>query len=213
MKTMTFDTSKQNVFFTSDTHFSHANIIKYCERPYKNIDEMDEDLIRRWNDVVKKDDVVFHLGDFGMVSQKKLEWIIGRLNGQIYLILGNHDNRLRYDGLFKSVKQQMLVNIDGVYVLMLHYPLMQHKSEILNGHRFIQLYGHIHSRKNMSGDDKLRSARTSWNQYDVGVDNNDYRPISFSEVIENIETRRANEKGLRNRVINWLVNVLYKLKR
>lgn len=213
MKIMKLDTKKQNVFFTSDTHFSHANIIKYCDRPYKSADEMDEDLIRRWNETVKKDDVVFHLGDFGMANQKKLESIVGRLNGQIYLIRGNHDGHLNTDGLFTLVRQQMIVKVDGVYILMLHYPLLGYRSETLDGKRLIQLYGHVHSRKNMSSYDKQRQASTSWNQYDVGVDNNDYRPVSFKEVMEKIENRRANEKGLRNRALNWLINKLYFLKR
>ena len=212
MKIMKLDTRKQNVFFTSDTHFSHANIIKYCDRPYKSVDEMDEDIIRRWNETVKKDDVVFHLGDFGMVNQKKLESIIGRLNGQIYLIKGNHDGNWNTDGLFKLVRQHMVINVDGVLAYLSHCPLLSYGGEMLNGRRFIQLYGHVHSRKNMSKHDKQRQARTSWNQCDVGVDNNDYRPISFNEVMKLIDHRRANEKGLRNRVLNWVINKLYLFK-
>lgn len=77
-------------YFTSDTHFSHTNIIKYCNRPFKSVEEMDEVLIANWNSVVKKTDQVFHLGDFGYNYK-----IAQRLNGHKHLIWGNHDRKLR----------------------------------------------------------------------------------------------------------------------
>ena len=213
MKMMRIDTRKQNVFFTSDTHFSHFNIIRYCERPYKDTDEMDEDLIRRWNERVGKNDIVFHLGDFGMVNQKKLEEIVGRLNGRIYFVRGNHDRPWNTDGIFEIVRDRMTVNIDGYVVVMSHYPLLCHGGEMLDGRRMIQLYGHIHSRKSMSLSDKLRITGTAWNQYDVGVDNNDYTPVAFDEIVEKITQRRAKEKGLWNSMLNKLIDWLYILKR
>ena len=118
MKMMRIDTRKQNVFFTSDTHFSHANIIRYCDRPYKNTDEMNDDLIERWNERVGNNDIVFHLGDFGMVNQKKLEEIVGRLNGRIYFVRRNHDKSWNTDGMFELTRDRMTVNIDGYVVVM-----------------------------------------------------------------------------------------------
>jgi len=79
------------VFITSDTHFHHKNIIKYTNRPYDSLEEMNEDLVRRWNACVGEDDVVLHLGDFGWKDEEHIAEIRKRLNGRIDLILGNHD--------------------------------------------------------------------------------------------------------------------------
>ena len=88
---ISFDTQEQNIFFTSDTHFWHDNIIKFCNRPFNSIEEMNDTIIENWNKVVGKNDIVFHLGDFCFCGSDKFKDIIERLNGYIYLILGNHD--------------------------------------------------------------------------------------------------------------------------
>ncbi|MFK7937213.1 MAG: metallophosphoesterase, partial [Saprospiraceae bacterium] len=81
----------KNIFFTSDHHFGHKNIIKFSNRPFASVEEMDEHLIRCWNEKVGADDEVYHLGDVGLCSAKKLNKILARLNGTIYLIKGNHE--------------------------------------------------------------------------------------------------------------------------
>ena len=81
-------------FFTCDTHFSHANIVKYCSRPFSSVSEMNQEMIARWNAVVGAEDTVYHLGDFAMV--KAYEWpaILKQLNGsRKILIRGGHDRR------------------------------------------------------------------------------------------------------------------------
>lgn len=80
-------------FYIADTHFGHANIIGYCDRPFRTVGVMDEQLIRRWNSVVGPDDVIFHLGDFALClgDPLRLRWIFTRLNGRKRLIVGNHD--------------------------------------------------------------------------------------------------------------------------
>jgi len=77
-----------NIFFTSDHHFGHTNIIKFCNRPFANVDEMNEELIRRWNEKIAPGDEVYHLGDFALITPEKLNEILDRLNGTIYLIAG-----------------------------------------------------------------------------------------------------------------------------
>src|SRR5574344_1137749 len=81
------------VFVTSDTHFSHTNIIKYCNRPFANAAEMNETLIKRWNSCVNPNDVVIHCGDFALDPSSDMDTIVPRLNGRIVLILGNHDHK------------------------------------------------------------------------------------------------------------------------
>ena len=81
-----------NIWFTADTHFSHANIIKYCARPFDNVEGMDRTLITNWNKVVEPKDIVYHLGDFCFRNPERY---LNALNGYIYFIYGNHDKKLR----------------------------------------------------------------------------------------------------------------------
>ncbi len=81
----------KNIFFTSDQHFGHKNIIKFSNRPFNSVEEMDEMMIQRWNEKVGETDEVYHLGDVGLASSGKLRKILERLNGKIYLIKGNHE--------------------------------------------------------------------------------------------------------------------------
>lgn len=90
---MSYKFDGDSVFFTSDTHFYHTNIIDFCRRPFMNIEAMNETLIANWNKVVGTNDIVFHLGDFCLGDSAKWNGILDRLNGKIYLILGNHDLR------------------------------------------------------------------------------------------------------------------------
>ena len=86
------------IYFTSDTHFDHSNIIKYCSRPFKDVNHMNQLLITRWNETVPENGHVYHLGDFAFHnSVEQLEALRSRLNGKITLILGNHDNFKVYD--------------------------------------------------------------------------------------------------------------------
>lgn len=81
-----------SVFFISDLHFNHGNIIKYCNRPFVNADQMNRELVRRWNSAVSKDDTIFHLGDF--CKRGNPYEFINKLNGHIIFIEGNHDEEL-----------------------------------------------------------------------------------------------------------------------
>jgi len=84
---MNFKFDGSRVFFTSDTHFNHANIIHYCQRPFKDAAEMNEILVANWNRTVSNDDTVFHLGDFCLDGAAEWAQILDRLNERIYLIL------------------------------------------------------------------------------------------------------------------------------
>ena len=79
------------IWFVSDTHFGHKNILKYTKRPFSSVEEMDEILIANWNNRVKEEDEVYHLGDVALCSPNKLRKILDRLKGKIYLIRGNQD--------------------------------------------------------------------------------------------------------------------------
>ena len=82
---------KIKTYFTSDLHLGHANVLNFCDRPWDNLDDMHEGLIKRYNSCVRKNDVCYFLGDVGMGNAEQLKSIISRLNGKKILILGNHD--------------------------------------------------------------------------------------------------------------------------
>lgn len=171
----------ENIYFTSDTHFGHANIIKYCNRPYVNHWEHDEDLINRWNKVVKKNDHIYHLGDFGLAAPGYLIEIMKRLNGKIYFIRGNHDKNtfaaLKKYNRFEWAKDYFNLKVmdpevsEGYQRLFLiHYPMISWESS----HRGSwNLHGHHHG---------VKMDNTRCVHLDVGVDKHDYYPISYEEV-------------------------------
>ena len=109
-KIMNYKFDGSRVFFTSDTHFNHTNVIRFCNRPFKDVVHMNETLISNWNRVVSPEDIVFHLGG-------SAEWVnvLNRLNGKIYLISDNHDIknlRRNYTKYFEQIAMQMYIEVD-----------------------------------------------------------------------------------------------------
>lgn len=177
-----FDGSK--VYFTSDTHFNHRNIISFCSRPFSNVEEMNETIIDNWNRTVGPDDTVFHLGDFCLGGSAEWNRILDRLNGRIYLIMGNHDLRnIRqgYAGRFELVTMQMHIEIGKRQIYLNHYPFLCY-SGAYDG--TWQLFGHVHTGKSNVGKDVPRLDLLYPTQYDVGMDNNNFTPVSFAQVRE-----------------------------
>lgn len=158
---------------------------------------MNEGLIKNWNSVVGKDDIVFNLGDFAFAPDRKWKEILGRLNGHHYLILGNHDVT-RWPGdsimkLFERVENQMILKIDGRTVYLNHYPYLCYGGSWRGPENAVYaLHGHVHSGPNSSGKDSDRLVNLFPYQYDVGVDNNDYFPVAWTQVKE-IISRQVTE--------------------
>lgn len=184
---MNFKFDRSRVFFTSDTHFNHANIIRYCQRPFKDVDEMNEVMIANWNNTVGNDDVIFHLGDFCLGEAAEWTKLLDRLNGRIYLILGNHDLkniRQGFIGRFEHVAMQMHIEVGKKRIYLSHYPFLcfegGYKTDVW------QLFGHVHTRSSNTDIDAGRLQFLYPTQYDVGVDNNDFTPILFELVREKI---------------------------
>lgn len=194
---MKLDPSKQGIFFTSDLHFGHQNIIKFCNRPWKTTEEMDEALIENWNKVVKKDDIIFNLGDFAFAPNYRWKEILSRLNGTQYLILGNHDV-IRWPGdkimeLFKGVFSQLILKIGDRAVYLNHYPFLCYGGSWRGPENAVYaLSGHVHSGPVCAGKDCDRLGMLFPYQYDVGVDNNNYTPVSWTEVQEKIAYQLEN---------------------
>lgn len=164
------------VWFTSDTHYGHSRVIEYSNRPFSSVEEMDEAMAQNWNSVVRPGDLVYHLGDFSFHRPEQSIRIAKRLMGQKYLILGNHDKRLRTEpeflGQFIWAKDLHQIEVDGQKVILCHYAMLTWNQS----HRGSwQLHGHSHG----SLPDDPHSLRI-----DVGVDPRGYYPVSFEEVRE-----------------------------
>jgi len=167
-----------NTFFTADTHFGHANIIKYCNRPFKNINEMDETLIENWNSKISKHDNVYHLGDFAFREPETVLKYIDRLNGNIFLIKGNHD-RINHQikDKFVWVRDMSEIKVNGINITLCHFAMkVWNKSH----HGAWHLYGHSHG----TLPDDINSL-----SIDVGVDANNFMPLNF----EDIKIRMGNK--------------------
>ena len=187
-------------FLTSDSHWGHSNILHLCNRPWLRpgdmVDhpggykvwaspeikelrtlEMDEALIDRWNAVVGKRDLVYHLGDFAYNktwTTQDLDKVFNRLNGKIILVKGNHGKlawgcRSRFHAAYDGLAE---VDVDGQTVVLCHYAMRTWKGS----HRgAFHIYGHSHG--TLSDDPNSRS-------FDVGVDCHNFAPISFEQVKE-----------------------------
>ena len=191
---MNFNFKGEKLYFTADTHFNHANIIKFCNRPFKSVEQMNETLITNWNSVISEDDIVFHLGDFCLGGAAEWTRLLDRLNGKIYLILGNHDLKNFRQGFiqrFEHVALQMFITVDKQKMYLSHYPFLCFEG----GYKDIwQLFGHVHTRKNNTGIDAERLQYLYPTQYDVGVDNNDFKPVSFEGVKLIIDRQMEQQK-------------------
>lgn len=169
------------VFFTADTHFGHANIIRFCNRPFDSVEEMNEALISNWNSRVRGNDTVFIVGDM-MFRCPEPELILKRLKGKKRLIVGNHDsswmNKVDLTKFFYSVDPYLEIS-DGQHALTLcHYPLLSWKHQ----KRSYMIHGHIHADTSMDYWPQIASRD---NLLNAGCDINNYMPVTFDELFEN----------------------------
>lgn len=184
-----------NLFFTSDSHFGHHNIIEYCQRNLKlffdDVDEMNSVLIKRWNDIVPKDGIVFHLGDFFfMISAIEAVEILDQLNGTIYWVKGNHDRSKIYKACsYDKLPDRIEITVDDSeletpqLIVLDHFPLYTWNRE---HHGAWHLHGHCHGTFNHPNIKAI----------DVGVDSvhsSLFAPISYQQ-IKTIITHRSLSK-------------------
>lgn len=169
-------------FFTSDLHFNHEDILKYTNRNFQNINDMNDFIVEKWNSIVQKGDRVFILGDFAFSKHGRF---INALKGKKHLILGNHDEMSQdvYRN-FTSVQNYKEFWFQKKYYFVLNHYCMRTWSESVNGS--ISLFGHSHGR--------LKTFNLS---FDVGVDCNDFTPFHSDVVIEMVEKRKKtmSEQG------------------
>jgi len=151
------------IFHTSDHHFCHENIIEYCHRPFKTLEEMHEIMIQRWNETVTDLDLVIHHGDFAFRSPDNVKEVLDKLNGKKILIMGNHDSK-------KTVTFWMNVGFDLVFKepIQIGGTLLSHRPYKWEG---LNIHGHVH-----------QIDLESKNHICVCVEHTDYRPIELNYV-------------------------------
>lgn len=184
-----------SVFLTSDTHFGHVGVTKFLRedgtklRPWDSVEEMDEEMVKRWNETVRPTDKVYHLGD--VVINRKALSIMHRLNGDKVLIKGNHDIfRLEeYTQFFRDVRGSHVMN----GLILTHIPV--HPQQL---YRFgCNIHGHLHSNRVQMPDQYTgNGTKNDPRYYSVCVEQTDFRPILFEEVLENIK-KQGGEVGFK----------------
>lgn len=166
-------------YYISDLHIGHENIIKLTNRPFNNIEEMNEALIKKWNKRVKDEDDVYIVGDLFFKSQENVENFLNRLNGNKYLILGNHDktwiDTIDKDKYFKIVTELLTFNDGQRMITLCHYPMVSFEG------RF-HIHGHIHANTNDVFWDTLKKMDKVLN---ASVEINNYQPVTFDELLIN----------------------------
>lgn len=175
------------MYLTADYHLGHGNIIKYCKRPFKNVEEMNEAIIQNHNQRVTDDDLFIHNGDFNFRNSaggKKGEGVVqkasyfkSRLNGQKIFILGNHE---RNNGN-KTPIERLYLKYGGYRICVVHDPAHYDKTCMLN------FVGHVHNTF------KFKKLDENCYAINVGVDLWNFKPITFEEIMKEFMKWKKNE--------------------
>ncbi len=173
------------IYYISDTHFYHKNIIKLSNRPFSTLEEMHDILIENWNNIVTNEDTVYFLGDFSFkTNQNKATQILKQLNGIKYFIKGNHDkpqwlNRMKEQGLIEDWYNLLEIKDNGRDVILCHYPLHSWNKMYRGSYH---LYGHVH--KNTVNNEKFQK-----NRFNACCEILGYVPKTLDQIIEERDSR------------------------
>lgn len=183
------DCNMNNIWLTSDTHFHHSRILEFCPktRQGKDAEEMTELMIQAWNSVVKKGDTVYHCGDFCFRGKTQVIDCISRLNGQVHIILGNHDHIIKKNkeicSMFASVQQMKHVKVGDDRFILSHFP----QAEWWDSHKgTIHCFGHVH------GGTQNIQHQLQFKCMDVGIDargDDLMLPFHIDEILEKMKDR------------------------
>lgn len=169
------------IYFTSDMHFYHEKIIKHTGRHFNSVKEMDNALVRNWNSKVGAYDEIYILGDVSMKGAEYVQEILMKLNGQKYLIRGNHDKFADQEvfnkDIFVWIKDYYELKYKNERFILFHYPI-EEWNQFFRG--AIHLHGHQHNHE----DYNYRNLEKGLRRFDVGVDANNMFPVSIEEIIE-----------------------------
>lgn len=165
------------IYYTSDNHIYHENILKLAHRPYKTVEEMNADIIKKWNAKVQKNDDVYILGDmfYKAKDTTQITDVLKLLNGKKHLVRGNHDrflNSINWKEYFEEVVYYKEISDNDRMVVLFHYPIEEWNGYYRNSY---MLYGHVH--------DNDATIKSHPRKFNVGVDVNDFEPKTLDELI------------------------------
>lgn len=159
------------VWVTADNHFGHANIIRHCNRPFQNVEEMNRTMIENINECVLKQDKLYVIGDFSFRGGRPKDYLDEINCKNVILIRGNHDNRKDEEG-FSEVHDYLKIKHGKNKIIMFHYPMMSWECSF---HGSVHFFGHVHG--NLNGKTK------GYNMLDVGVDSHEFKPLKIDDAI------------------------------
>ena len=177
---------KQNIFFISDLHLGHHNVLKFDGRPFKDVQEMHVELIKNWNSVVNDDDIVYNLGDLSFGNDELDKWFLYSVKGKIHHVMGNHDalkSIRKLDRIEKIYEYGTEITVEDKdsddrsgknHIIMSHYPILSWNRA---HHGSWHLHGHCHGSLVKSNQDYYKRR-----VMDVGCNMIGYTPISYDEV-------------------------------
>lgn len=178
-----------SIFLSSDSHFGHANVIKYSNRPYSNVQEMDEALINNWNRVVPSNGTVYHLGDFAFAKIDQIVRILNRLNGTKVMILGNHDKEIINN------KKRIFEDVPSVKMIVPAFELRHNNQKVYLHHYACRVWNSSHHGSLHAFGHSHGSLPPHGKSVDVGVDSPwitgkpEYRPFAFEEFKAFLDTQ------------------------
>ena len=172
------------LYYISDLHFGHANIIKLCNRPFADVSDMNETLIARWNGKVTGSDTVYIVGDLFFRMADDPAAVLSRLKGKKHLIVGNHDKtwlpRVDAAKYFKSVQPILTFAAPEGKITLCHYPMLCFEGRY-------HIYGHIHANRT---DPFFPLLASTDNAFNASAEVNGYAPVTFGELVRNNERFR-----------------------
>lgn len=178
------------MFVISDTHFDHENIIKYCDRPFSSLEEMDETMIENWNSAVSTQDVVLHLGDIAMARPEVALEYARRLNGQILMTRGNHDDLAAGDAPFPVVNSHYFTYEDLDFWCT-HWPVREVEQDRREAPLYASppdwfdgwvLHGHVHN----NHVEEFPFVDPETKHINLSVEVTEYSPVSMETIVEAI---------------------------
>lgn len=173
------------IYFTSDLHFFHNKEFVYGPRGFSTVEEMNDAILKRYNEIVTPEDTVYILGDCMLMDNEKGIDYLKQLNGHKYLVIGNHDTDTRIqlykdNHIFEDIQYGYRLNFKHVCYLLSHYPMLVGNFE--DDKPIINLYAHTHQKDNF--------LEGNYHNYHVGVDSHDCYPVSITEIILDIKHQK-----------------------
>ncbi len=173
-------------YFISDTHLGHANVIDLCNRPFADVQEMDNTIIKNWNSVVKNSDTVYIVGDL-VWKTSVAEHYLKQLKGKKVLIKGNHDSELylttELKNYFELITNYLEITLEETCITLCHYPMIEWKNSRKTGTEKLGylIFGHIHNNIKPEYTHLLSLP----NALNAGADINNFTPVTLQQLIEN----------------------------